>query len=278
VKFKDNILVSYASMAPLALALERYLECQIYRNLTLERPILDLGCGDGLYAWALFAEPVDTGIDPNPRELETASRLGAYRELIACAGHSVPKPDGSYRTVFSNSVLEHIETLEPVFREVHRLLAPGGRFYFTVPSNRFDEYSVVNRLLSAMGLTRLAARWRRRYNAFWRHYHCYAASEWEQRGRRCGFTVVESRTYDPRRVCTLNDALVPFGLPAFACKRLLNRWVLFPALRRVWIAPVCLLAERFLRGGQRAEEGGLVFVALEKEVLETEALEKKGSA
>jgi SAM-dependent methyltransferase len=251
-------------MAPLALAFERYLECKIYRSLTLDRPILDLGCGDGLYAWILFAEPVDTGIDPNPRELESARRLGAYRELIACAGHCVPKPDGSYRTVFSNSVLEHIETLEPVFREVHRLLAPGGRFYFTVPSDRFDQYSVVNRLLAGVGLTGLAARWRRRYNAFWRHYHFGTASGWEEWGRRHGFTVVESRMYDPRRVCTLNDALVPFGLPALATKRWLNRWVLFPALRRVWIAPVCLLAERFLRGGELAEEGGLVFVALEK--------------
>jgi hypothetical protein len=47
-------------------------------------------------------------------------------------------------------------------------------------------------------------------------------------------------------------------------KRLTNRWTLCPALRRVLVYPLLLLARRLLEGGDRASQGGLVFMALAK--------------
>lgn len=264
MRFNDDILLRYMSMAPLALAFERTLECQIYTRLVFARPVLDLGCGEGLFAKILFDEKVDTGVDPNPRELERARQLDVYDELIRCAGDAVPKPDGSYNTVFSNSVLEHIPDLGPVLQEVNRLLAPGGRFYLTVPSNSFDQYTVINQLLVAAGLPRLATRYRRFYNTFWKHHHCYSLETWEASARQSGFEVVESYTYDPRRICLLNDFLVPFAFPAFLTKRLTNRWVLFPSVRQKMVYPLYLLARHVLDGGDKAEQGGLVFITLTK--------------
>jgi SAM-dependent methyltransferase len=261
---RGDVLLAYMAHAPLALAFERSLEVRLYARLVVQRPVLDLGCGDGLFAKLLFGEPVETGVDPDPAELARARERGAHRELLACAGDHVPKPDGTYGTVFSNSVLEHIPELEPVFREVHRLLVPGGRFYFTVPTERFSRYTGTSRLLEALGLHRLAARYRRAYDGFWRHVHAYPPQEWTALGRRAGFELVESRLYDPRGVCLLNDLLVPLSLPTLLLRRLLNRWTLFPAMRRILVYPVFLLARAVLAGGEEAPEGGLVFVALVK--------------
>jgi SAM-dependent methyltransferase len=230
--------------------------------MPFERPILDIGCGEGLFGKILFAEDIDTGIDPNPLEIERARELGAYRELIVCKGDAIPKPDGHYRTIFSNSVIEHIPDLEPVLREARRLLSPRGRLYLTVPSDRFDHYTIVNQTLSYVGLRRLAAGFRKFFNRFWKHYHCYPPAEWENITRRAGFTVVSSFTYAPRAVCLLNDALAPLGILAFVIKRIFNRWTLFPALRRVVLYPVCIGAKRILRNAARSENGGLVFIAL----------------
>jgi hypothetical protein len=47
-------------------------------------------------------------------------------------------------------------------------------------------------------------------------------------------------------------------------KRLTGRWVLFPALRRQSMRAVHPLARRLLRGGERADRGGLLFVAAGK--------------
>src|SRR5687768_14968956 len=122
MRFKTDFAQAYSTAAPLALAFERIVECGIMRGQAFERPILDIGCGEGLFATMLFAEKIDTGIDPDGRELDRARALGAYRELIQCRGHAIPKPDGTYRTILSNSVLEHIPDLDSVLMEAHRLL------------------------------------------------------------------------------------------------------------------------------------------------------------
>ena len=262
--FADDLLPRYLSMAPVPLAFERVLEGHIYQRHEFARPVLDIGCGEGLFAKMLFGERVDTGIDPNPRELERARTLGAYDELIECKGDAVPKPDGHYRTVFSNSVLEHIPDVEPVFREVHRLLDNSGSFYVTVPSHRFDQYSVVNQIFSSLGLSGVAARYRRFFNSFWRHYHYYTPEGWQELARRCGFEVNEIHTYGPKNVCLLNDFLAPFSIVSFVMKKLTNRWVLFPSLRRVVMMPVTAFGARILRDGDRVKDGGLVFMHLTK--------------
>jgi SAM-dependent methyltransferase len=257
-------LLDYLSMAPLPLAFERALEARIFSTLVFDRPVLDIGCGDGLFARIVFGERIDTGIDPNRRELQRASELGAYHELIECFGDAVPKPDGTYRTIFSNSVLEHIENLEPVIREAHRLLAPEGRLYVTVPTDRFERLTAINRTLEGLRLDNVARRYRRFYNTFWRHYHCLSPQGWLDLMRGCGFEVVAWHTYDPPSVCLLNDLLVPFSAPGALVKRVTNRWTLFPPVRRAVLRPVYRGVRRLLERGTRAEDGGLVFLSLRK--------------
>ena len=257
-------ILDYLTLAPLPLAFERALEAQIFRGLAFERPVLDIGCGEGLFAKVVFMEPVDTGIDPNARELERAEALGAYSELIECFGDEIPKPDGAYRTIFSNSVLEHIPDLEPVLKEAYRLLAPGGRMYLTVPSDKFEHYAVGARVLDALGWDGQSRKYREFYNSFWAHYHCYSLEGWTELTEGCGFRLVEGYTYNPRALCLINDLLVPFSAPGLAIKKVTNRWTLLPALRRVYTWPVYRAMRGMLEQGIRADEGGLVFLSLMK--------------
>lgn len=264
MKFNGKILERYLSLAPIPLAFERFLEARIYQRQDFRRPILDIGCGEGLFAKIVFGETIETGIDPDPRELERARVLEAYEELIQCKGDAIDKPDGHYNTIFSNSVLEHIPDIEPVFREVHRLLSADGEFYVTVPSHRFDEYSVVNQAMCAIGLRGLAEKYRSFFNGFWRHYHYYTPDGWSKLARRTGFKVNEIHTYGTKRICLLNDFLAPFSLVSFIVKKLANRWVLFPSLRRLVMTPVAMVGYRVLAGGDTARDGGLVFMKLTK--------------
>jgi SAM-dependent methyltransferase len=264
MKFAQEVLPRYLAEAPIPLAFERLLEARIYQRHTFERPILDIGCGEGLFAKMVFDEKIDTGIDPNPKELERAREYDAYTELIECKGDAIPKPDGHYRTVFSNSVLEHIPDVEPVFREVHRLLAPGGKFYVTVPSHRFDQYSVVNQALVTVGLGGVAQKFRKFFNNFWRHYHYYTPDGWRDMATRTGFKVNEIHTYGTKSQCLLNDFLAPFSLISFVLKKATNRWVIAPPLRRILMTPVSALGNSMLKDGDRADDGGLVFMELTK--------------
>jgi SAM-dependent methyltransferase len=261
----ERFLRSYWAETPFPLAFERTWECKLLARRRFVRPVLDVGCGEGLFAHMLFREPLETGIDPNGHELERAERLGAYRELIKCPGDRIPKPDGAYQTIFSNSVLEHIPDLDPVLIEMRRLLAPGGRMYVTVPSHRYDHYTMVNQTLSLLGLNGLAQRYRTFFNGFWRHYHYHDLAGWQSRFTQHGFQVLESCTYGPKALCLLNDLLVPACLPSMVLKRLANRWTLLPAVRRLLLSPLAVLGERLAERGTHAEEGGLVFVVLGKQ-------------
>lgn len=255
-----DVLREYICHTPLPLAMERSMEARIYEKLRFARPVLDVGCGEGLFAKMVFGEKIDVGIDPDARELARARELDAYGELIECWGNAIPKPDEIFNTIFSNSVLEHVPEIDPVMREVHRLLSPEGSFYFTVPSAQFEHYSVINRLLVGLGLCARAQAYRKFFNRFWRHFHCYTLEQWRALAERNGFEVVESFTYDPASSCMLNDGLVPFSGPAFVMKRLTNRWTWLPGVRRMLFAPVAAWGNGFLRDKAPAENGGLVFM------------------
>jgi SAM-dependent methyltransferase len=254
----------YVANTPLALALERTLECQLLSKREFAAPMLDIGCGDGFFAEILFADKITTGIDYDAKEIERAERRGAYEELISCPGAAIPKPDATFRTALSNSVLEHIPDLPPVLREVHRLLMPGGRFYFTVPTDLFEQYALVTRALNALGLKGAATSYRNWYNRFWRHFHAYRPDKWKQLATDAGFEVLEMIRYNPESMTTRNDVLTPVAISSSIWRRLLGRWVLAPGLRQAFLGWWAKWMERKLSQDGVSDDGSLLLVVAQK--------------
>jgi SAM-dependent methyltransferase len=261
----NNFLRSYLNVAPAALALERAIECEIHCRNEWPEPVLDIGCGDGIFVRMLRRKQISTGIDPDASEIVCAQNAGVYRELIACFGNNIPKPDESYRTIFSNSVLEHIPDLVPVLKEAHRLLADEGRFYVTVPSDRLELATAPARFLSAIGFRSLAQRYGKFYNRFWRHYHAYDDEGWRDLFTAAGFDVVEHIAYVPRDLSTAYDLMTGLALPGFVAKKLFNRWILVPGLRPLYAGAIARILEA-LRKSLNRGDGCLFFYALKKQI------------
>jgi ubiquinone/menaquinone biosynthesis C-methylase UbiE len=109
-------------------------------NITAQDRVLDLGCGIGNILIAL-AERTDfghppVGVDVSPdlirigeREIAKAGLHDRIRLQVAPATR-LPFEDGSFDVVVTSHVLKHLddETLLISFREVVRVLRPGGRF------------------------------------------------------------------------------------------------------------------------------------------------------
>ena len=109
-------------------------------NITAEDRVLDLGCGIGNLLIAL-AERVDfrhpaVGVDVSPelihigeREIAEAGLPDRIRLQVAPATR-LPFDDGAFDAVITSHVLKHLddEALLTSFREVARVLRPGGRF------------------------------------------------------------------------------------------------------------------------------------------------------
>ena len=59
----SEILAQHLAVEPVHRALIRSFEHQYFARQTLERPVLDIGCGDGYFAALAFPDGIDVGID-----------------------------------------------------------------------------------------------------------------------------------------------------------------------------------------------------------------------
>jgi SAM-dependent methyltransferase len=174
-----------------------------------ERPLLDLGCGDGLVGRILFRTPgaVDVGLDPWPGQLRRAAAGDTYRRVHQADGRALPYPNGTFATVFSNSVLEHIADLEPVLHEVGRVLRFEGRFIFTVPSDAFRRMLDGYRRQMAAGDPKSAEAYALSVDQRLEHQHYHTPDEWQELLFGAGLTLLKARYYMPEEVERLWDRM-----------------------------------------------------------------------
>ena len=85
----ENQFAIYYSQTPLGLAMERMLEVQIFDNIKIGSPSLDLGCGDGIFSSTTFDGEITCGLDSNPRELSLASKRNVYNTTVLADGVSL---------------------------------------------------------------------------------------------------------------------------------------------------------------------------------------------
>jgi SAM-dependent methyltransferase len=101
--------------------------------------LLDIGCGR--------EAPVLRRFKGQAREL-VGLDLVDYRvqdphlTLLAGTSSSIPMADESVDVVMARSVMEHVEDPQAAFREIHRVLKPGGAFVF-LTANIWDYATII---------------------------------------------------------------------------------------------------------------------------------------
>jgi len=103
------------------------------------RQVADVGCGDGIIDLGVAhkAEPARlVGFDVLPTDTDwlaeraraegVCEALPAGLEFRTCGPRALPADDDSFDFVFTWSAFEHVEDPVAVFREIHRVLRPGG--------------------------------------------------------------------------------------------------------------------------------------------------------
>lgn len=131
--------------------------------------LVEVGAGNGTVAAHLRATGIDViAVEPSAIGAANCTRRGL--DTIARALEDLHLPDACLPAIGVFDVIEHLEHPEPLLREAHRVLRPGGLLVVTVPAlpllwSQVDEYSghhvryrraTLDRLVTPVGFRREA--------------------------------------------------------------------------------------------------------------------------
>jgi ubiquinone/menaquinone biosynthesis C-methylase UbiE len=125
---------------------------------------LEIGAGTGYFTLNLLRagvlrEAVATDISSGMlRALErSAARLELAVETVPCEAAELPFEDASFDLVYGHAVLHHLPDLGAAFRELRRVLRPGGALAFCGEPSRYGDRLAV---LPKRGARAVAPLWR----------------------------------------------------------------------------------------------------------------------
>jgi SAM-dependent methyltransferase len=122
---------------------DQLLRERILIHLRPDAAVLDLGAGAGIVEQMNFRGMAGSvcGVDIDFRVVDNPM----LDEGRVANADGIPYEDARFDVVFSDNVLEHLDQPLKVFREVARVLKPGGAFLFKTP-NKWHYMPTIARL------------------------------------------------------------------------------------------------------------------------------------
>jgi ubiquinone/menaquinone biosynthesis C-methylase UbiE len=102
--------------------------------------LLEIGCGRGFLTARVQRHVPDTrGVDLNPESIAN----GVTRDLAVMDAQELAFEDASFDMIYSFHCIEHIPDLARAFREMDRVLKPGGSILLVYPAEPIRGLYVV---------------------------------------------------------------------------------------------------------------------------------------
>jgi ubiquinone/menaquinone biosynthesis C-methylase UbiE len=217
-----TFLKRFLRTAPLSHALWRSVEALSFSSVIMKKPVLDIGCGFGEFAGVVF-DKIEMGIDINDREIKDALQGKKYKKVRWADARELPFKDASYETVLSVSTLEHIENVEKVIQEVHRILRRDGTFIFSVPTSTLYRSLLIPALLSSIGLEHLSEKYITLHKEAFKHVTIKPKKWWEKTLKNSGFRIIREEGTISKSLLWAHEFFLCSAFPSQIWKLLFGR-------------------------------------------------------
>ena len=269
-----SAMSSLLQYLPLSLAVREAMRMRALAEFgALETPVLDIGCGDGLFWEVVTRHYIDDkayrldgllGVDINTAELDLASvRLadtGVELKAIDISSnvqiHTLRELHGRFRTVIANCSLEHVPSLDQSLANIRKLLKDRNSvFYLFVPAPDWTECFRVKQFVRRFS-PRLAGVYGALFDGFFQHHHLYPPYVWKHLLEGNGFSDVEIVGLGSKASNRLFERWLLPAFASFAVKSVVNH---YPSLFQGIKAKYVLREARFL---QEMHDGTLIHTDL----------------
>jgi SAM-dependent methyltransferase len=235
LRFED--FEHYFPFAPTALCIKECARLTSLREYTCKGPILDVGCGDGLFAKVAYAGEEVWGIDIDANEGRLAQASRAYSQIILGDITQAKLAEDFFETCIANCSLEHVPDIDGALKNILKSLKPGGRALLFVPNREWAEWFISTRAMRALKANVVGDMIERSINRIFKHHHIYDEAGWRRIMENAGFEV---EAVDPVGSTGSTVAFELFLVPSLlglVNKKLTTRWTNFPPFRKA-LAPI----------------------------------------
>lgn len=236
-----DFLTKYLSNAPIALALVRAMECRLMDSIPFCNPILDLGCGDGLFSSILFKDKIhiDSALDIDETEVDLSYKRGVYRDIKVADASDLPYDDQSFKYVLANDLFAHLSKPRITLNETWRVLKPDGFLCFSVPTLVPGfHFKVFSDFINGMASQNLIKLFNHNISSYFRLNSMLKYQQWSKLLRDCGFKIVYHKKYASLSAVCIQIITSFYLCRGAAYKKALGRYIPFPQIHEKIITPV----------------------------------------
>ncbi|MBI3182469.1 MAG: methyltransferase domain-containing protein [Myxococcales bacterium] len=228
----------YFPYAPTALSIKECVRLKAMRGVVCPGPILDVGCGDGLFAKLAFHDAEVWGIDIDADEGRRAQASRAYSQIVLADITRARLPDSFFGSCVANCSLEHVPQLAAALENIRASLRVGASVHAFLPNRDWASHFLSARALSRAGFGRLSLTLQNAVNGVFQHHHLEDADGWRRRFERAGFEVTSVQPVGSTASTVAFEVFLAPSLLGLLSRRLTGRWALSPKARRLFASPV----------------------------------------
>lgn len=259
VRLED--FLRYFPHTPAALAVKECARLTELRRYPCEGPILDVGCGDGLFASIAFEGAEVWGIDIDAHEGRWAVASRAYTQIILGDITSARLPKNFFGTCVANCSLEHVPRIDLALATIRDSLKPGARAFLFVPDKRWAHAMMSVRSMERLGMPAMATVLEDSINALFKHRHLHDAAGWEQLVAQSGLVVEAVKPVLSAATTVAFEALLLPSLAGWLNKHLTTRWTNFPGARRLMAYPAYAIVRSVLEAANKERNAEYLVIA-----------------